>query len=299
MSNSPLVSVIISTYQRPALLREAVASVLRQTVQNFECIVVDDAGRGRLELPDDPRITLIRRTWNGGPVAARNTGIRNARGRYLTFLDDDDLYTPDRLEIGLEGVAKAPVSVCWWRFADNEASKGADWSRSLEGDVYDRILDGPVPHSGATMVTRSQTPFFDERFRVKEDAEWWLRLAHHCEVVTVPKVGYLWRRHPGPRLTKGAVDKVRGHLMLLEVHADYFRTHRRPAVHRWKRVAALARGLGDYRLEREALWRALRFDRSVKTLLQLARSVQTSAVRRGMDITTDGAPSDIRVAGER
>src|SRR3954464_14214558 len=100
-TSMPTFSVIIPTYGRPKFLSEAVASVLAQTCADFECIVVDDAGPELATLPNDARIRVIRRDENGGPPAARNTGIDAARGTYVAFLDDDDVWLPTRLSDAL------------------------------------------------------------------------------------------------------------------------------------------------------------------------------------------------------
>ena len=90
----PDVSVIIPTYDRSEFLRTAIASVLAQTLQDFEIIVVDDASAddtqevvGNL---DDGRIRYIRHEINKGVAATRNTGVLNSKGKYIAFLDDDD-----------------------------------------------------------------------------------------------------------------------------------------------------------------------------------------------------------------
>ena len=98
----PQFSVIIPTYNREQLSTEAIRSVLDQTMQDFEIVVVNDGGDVPI-VPDDPRIRILTKP-NGGPASARNHGIRAAQGRYITFLDDDDLYTPDRLALGLKGM---------------------------------------------------------------------------------------------------------------------------------------------------------------------------------------------------
>jgi glycosyltransferase involved in cell wall biosynthesis len=110
----PEFSIIVPTFGRPAFLAEAVASVLAQTLADFECIVVDDATPGGLTASvSDPRVRTIRRDSNGGPAAARNTGIEEARGRYLAFLDDDDVWQPGRLEAARRAHERAPLVCCW------------------------------------------------------------------------------------------------------------------------------------------------------------------------------------------
>ena len=94
----PLVSVIVPTFQRPEFLQAALGSVLRQTVKDFEVLVVDDGSAMDLaplvNALDDGRIRYLRHESNRGEAAARNTGIRGARGDYLAFLDDDDEWFP-------------------------------------------------------------------------------------------------------------------------------------------------------------------------------------------------------------
>ncbi len=122
--DAPLFSVVIPTYGRPRFLAQAVASVLAQTVDNVECVVVDDGSRVPLIPPDNPRVRLIRRDVNGGPAAARNTGVAHARGRYLAFLDDDDCFTPERLAVALEGLQRASIALCWSRNFDEPPGPG-------------------------------------------------------------------------------------------------------------------------------------------------------------------------------
>ena len=92
---SPRVSVIIPVYNRPALLVRALRSVSNQTLRDLEILVVDDGstvdvGRSLSEI-NDPRIRLLRHQNRRGVSAARNTGIQKARGRYVSFLDSDEL----------------------------------------------------------------------------------------------------------------------------------------------------------------------------------------------------------------
>ena len=96
------VSVIIPVFNREALIGRAIRSVLAQTFSDFELIIVDDASTDRTELEvkafTDSRIRYVRRTVNGGNAAARNTGVKNARGRLIAWLDSDDEYAPEFLE---------------------------------------------------------------------------------------------------------------------------------------------------------------------------------------------------------
>ena len=103
--NRPLVSVVIPTFNRKELLEKSIESVLAQTLNDFELFIVDDASTdGTAEWlmkngNSDKRIHVIRLPVNRGCNAARNVAVSRARGRYLAFLDDDDLFLPEQLEL--------------------------------------------------------------------------------------------------------------------------------------------------------------------------------------------------------
>jgi glycosyltransferase involved in cell wall biosynthesis len=106
MKTNPLVSVIIPTYNRADLVRRAIGSVLAQSYANFEVIVIDNASSDKTaEVVDsivDARLKFIRHDVNKGPAASRNTGLRNSRGDYITFLDSDDEWLPQKLACQLD-----------------------------------------------------------------------------------------------------------------------------------------------------------------------------------------------------
>lgn len=109
--SSPLLSIIIPTYNRPHLLPRAVESALAQTIEDFEVIVVDDASPEAVNLPEHPRLKVIRQPENRGGSAARNVGAKAARGQWITYLDDDDLLLPHMAEVSLEALAKGHPSL--------------------------------------------------------------------------------------------------------------------------------------------------------------------------------------------
>src|SRR5258708_1168754 len=108
----PLFSVIVPTMGRPEALERAIASILVQTIDDFEIVVVNDGGAELHERSKDPRIRVVQRGGSSGPAAARNRGIDAAVGRYVTFLDDDDRLLPERLALAHEGLAASPIAIC-------------------------------------------------------------------------------------------------------------------------------------------------------------------------------------------
>ena len=278
MSAAPLFSVIVPTYGRPEYLGEAVASVLAQSVEDLEVIVVDDGSpEPAVASWEDARVRIVRRETNGGPAAARNTGLEAARGTYLTFCDDDDLFSANRLALAVEGFARAPVAICFNRYLDAGAGRPA----ALEGDVRDTVLDDMAPHLGRTALRRELAPRFDERFDAAEDIEWWLRLAlaDGVAVTTVPRIGYLVRRHEGVRTRTGLASRIRSRELLLDVHADYFASHPRARAFAWKRIGLMAGAYGDRAVARRAFARSLAARPEPKTFGHLASACRPSTHR--------------------
>src|SRR3954470_12436111 len=170
-ASSPSFSVVVPTYDRPELLSAALESVRTQTIDDFECIVVDDCSPTPPVVPDDPRFRVVRTARNSGPSAAVNLGLREATGTYVIRLDDDDVFAEDRLDLARRGLARAPIAVCWAFTIGTDDVSG----RQLDGNVRDVILDAITPHMGTVAMRRDLYPFLDEDFLGAEDVEWWLR----------------------------------------------------------------------------------------------------------------------------
>jgi len=115
MQDKPLVSVIIPAYNRAKTLQRAIESVLAQSYQNFEIIIVDDASTDlTAETIKDfltPKTRYFKHKNNKGPGAARNTGIKKSKGKFIAFLDSDDQWLPEKLEKQIEIFKKAPKKI--------------------------------------------------------------------------------------------------------------------------------------------------------------------------------------------
>jgi glycosyltransferase involved in cell wall biosynthesis len=277
--DEPSFSVIIPTYGRPQWLAEAIDSVRAQTLQDYELIVVDDASPDAVHVEPDPRIRLIRRDANGGAAAARNTGVEAARGRYLTFLDDDDVYTPERLALGAEGMVRGPLAVCWLGIPLGSEDSPTSWrqlraneDRILDGRVDEVILEGLPPHLGQVTIARSAFLPFEPRFLTAEDIEWWIRASLSLPVATIPKVGYRKRKHDASRLNFRHQVRMDSNLLVLTEHAGYFAERPKAAARRWRSQAIFAGRLGDRKAQRDALRRSFALDRRASTLRALAKT---------------------------
>jgi O-antigen biosynthesis protein len=270
---APTFSVIIPTYGRSALLAEAIESVLAQSFTDFECIVVDDASPEPARLPHDSRLRLIVRDQNGGPPAARNSGIAAATGEFVAFLDDDDLWGPERLATAAEAHARAPVAICWQSTLGVANPKP---SRTLEGDVRDTVLDGIIPHLGVTSIERRVAPSFDERYEASDDVEWWWRVAQELRVATAPYIGLLYRVHSGPRTRTGQQKRIDNARMFMSERSDWFDTHPRAKAFRLKRMGLSALQVNDRRLALRCFAASLRLVPEPRTAWHALRALSPS-----------------------
>jgi glycosyltransferase involved in cell wall biosynthesis len=209
-----LVSVVIPFFNRTALLTRALKSVIDQTHENLEIIVVDDGSTEdaskNLSTIQDERIRLLRHDRNRGVSAARNTGIKAARGEYISFLDSDDEWLPAKTEKQLAQLRKTGdkglVSYCLSEvFSDVEGKVTNLHDFSQEGDLLHHALRSSVRMSAGSglcilmneiMMTKEQmlsVGGFNESYRMHEDWEFLIRLAKWYRFICMKE--FLVRNH--------------------------------------------------------------------------------------------------------
>jgi len=247
MTGEPLVSVIIPTYNCAAYLDESIRSVLAQTYVTYEIIVVDDGSTDNTRTVLAPfwdRIHYVHQE-NRELSAARNTGIREARGDLIAFLDADDVWLPTKLELQVQTLQGQPAA--GWAFADfldfddsgvTGGSRFSTWPGVREWFDRHRVGDGGIAcgpmyvdllkanwiHASSVMVRRNVLAvvgLFDEACRVGEDYDLWLRIAQRYPVLCLGGVltGYRFRPQSmsGPTEARG-VFTHQGRLMVLKKH---------------------------------------------------------------------------------
>ena len=207
----PRVSVVIPTYNRVDVLPRAISSVLDQTMEDFELIVVDDGStddtQSYIGSIDDSRIRSIAHGTNQGANAARNTGIDAANGSYVAFLDSDDEWKPTKLERQLElldersdewiaaycdaelhvGGATGRVEMIGARLLARTASaRRVEGGEELMGEI---LADNVQPGAGSTLVVRTEIARrvggFDESLNRFQDPEFVLRILEEGKVAYV------------------------------------------------------------------------------------------------------------------
>lgn len=162
MTNPPLVSVLVTCFNQAHLIADTLKSVACQTMQDFECIVVDDGSADESAAVvkaftlRDPRFRLITQT-NQGVAVARNTAFQNARGQLIQFLDGDDLLDPEKLEIQsrhLELNPELELVVCLHRFLDHHSGTVSRHQfQPIQRHPLQQLLDGW--HAGVSIPVHS------------------------------------------------------------------------------------------------------------------------------------------------
>jgi glycosyltransferase involved in cell wall biosynthesis len=216
---APLVSVIIPTYNRAGLVRQAVASVKAQTFRDFEIVVVDDGGTdGTYEvLSADRELRVLRHPGRRGVAAARNTGAAAARGEWLAFLDSDDLWLPDKLARQISWLEGAPeLLICqtdetWVRRGVRVNKPAAH--RKVAGRIFLPSLGRCMISPSAVMLHRrllEDHGAFDETLPAAEDYDLWLRLTWRYEVGLVDEPLVIKRGgHPDQLSAQWGIDRFR------------------------------------------------------------------------------------------
>lgn len=222
----PLVSVVIPTYNRGCLVTRAIANASSQSLRDIEILVVDDGSNDdthtRVAELSDTRIRYIRHDRNKGLPAARNTGIRSARGRYVAFLDDDDAWHPEKLakQIATIGDFDALLTAATsngrvLRYHDKPSVSLTDLRRGS----FD-----PSSLMAKTVVLRDV--LFDESLRHGEDWDAFIRIAQRYSIGWLPEPLLYYNDGPHARMTNEkrvlTGPELESRTIMLQKHRTFF-----------------------------------------------------------------------------
>ncbi|WP_421857946.1 glycosyltransferase family 2 protein [Oricola sp.] len=221
LTKTPVASIVVPAYNVAATIAETLHSLLEQTFQDFEIIVVDDGSSDRtpeiVESFKDDRLRMVYQK-NRGLAGAHNTGIYEARGEFVGFCDADDLWLPEKLERHIEHLRANPdvgISFAGSRMIDaNGKPLGINQSPKLRGiTVADIFKRNPIGNGSAAVMRRAALDdmayrpagetardwWFDENFRQSDDIEGWLRFAVTTDwkIEGIPGLLTLYRIHMG------------------------------------------------------------------------------------------------------
>ena len=215
----PLVSVIIPTYNRAHMLKRAIASLQNQTYSNWEALIVDDASKDDTDVvvqqmqQEDKRIHFFKLDKNGGACVARNVGINNAKGEYVTFLDSDDEYLAQKIELQVKCLQTSKVEnvgvVSCGRQDARDGKVYLTWIPKLKGNIVQNLLqkDKIGANTSFLMVTKKllleKEIYFDPQMPAGQDWDFLVRVCQHAGFDFVPQPLVIIHHHSGERVYTG------------------------------------------------------------------------------------------------
>ncbi|MFB2772958.1 glycosyltransferase [Pelatocladus sp. BLCC-F211] len=200
----PKISIVIPAYNSEKTIKYAIESVLKQTLNDFELIIINDGSTdSTLEVISqfkDPRIKVFSFENAGGNVS-RNRGLERATAEFVSFLDADDIWTSDKLESQLHALKENPqaaVAYSWTDYIDEQGKLLFSGTHiTANGNVYEQLIVSNFLENGSNpLISREalvQLDGFDEDLTAAQDWDMWLRLAQNFDFIAVPRVQILYR----------------------------------------------------------------------------------------------------------
>lgn len=204
----PLVSIIIPAYNCERYIGETLESVMRQTVHDFEIVIVDDGATDNQKkvidrfMEKDSRIKYIYQDHQG-VSSARNNGFRNSRGKFIAFLDADDVWLPENLEVKLEKFRKENIGLVHSdaRIINACSQEGDKILCGMEGELLDSLLlwsGTQIPGPSSILLKREvidTVGVFDENLSTAADKEFFFRVAARFRIGRVRQITWKYRLH--------------------------------------------------------------------------------------------------------
>jgi len=217
-----VVSVIVPVYNRAAMVAEAIDSALRAAPElEVEVVVVDDASTddtwAALEANRDARVRPLRLKRNGGQSAARNHALEVTRGRYVKFLDSDDLLLPGQLAEEVRALdAGADIAVSGW-ISESPGGATVSFEPPLFDSIVDDVLAGRAVPTSAALYRRRGDWRWDPSLRKLDDWDYFSQAALGASrIATLPGNTFVMRHHGGARATDaGLFANAREHHQIL------------------------------------------------------------------------------------
>lgn len=239
-----MISCIITTYKRePSVLSRAIKSIINQTYKDIEIIVINDAPEEK-QLCKEIRIMLekfnaniryIEHDKNKGACAARNTGISVANGEYIAFLDDDDEWTENKLELQLKKITEedAAMVYCDHLYIDasgNEVYKKSFTEYLVGNNDFERLLCFNFIGSTSFPLIKASVlksvGGFNEELKSSQDHEVWLKIAQNHKIAYVDKalVKYYYSNEA---ITRSVKNREQGYTYLLSEFAELYANNKK------------------------------------------------------------------------
>jgi glycosyltransferase involved in cell wall biosynthesis len=226
------VSVIIPTLNRTPLLKRALESVMSQTYKNLEILVIDDSpdkeinkkNSNMIKELNDNRIKFILNENKHGGAGARNHGISLAIGELIAFLDDDDIWKEEKIELQTKKIIRDPslgIVYCDYELYDNDENKIADIQNRTKGKIYLKLLKSFCVSETSTALIKKEVfkkiGSFDENLRANHEYDLYIRISELYEFDYVDKI-LVKKYHYNERISSDFTRKVKGLKLFYKKH---------------------------------------------------------------------------------
>lgn len=248
-----MISCIISTYNRPiSILKRALDSILSQTIKDIEVIIVNDAPeniklsneiRDFLNDYKDIKLKYIEHERNMGACAARNTGIKNAEGEFLAFLDDDDEWMENKLEVMVKYFNDPSIGLVYCNHKRINEINGENRiikPEIHEEDAFRTLLVKNFIGSTSFPLLRSSVVknvgMFDEKLKSSQDVDLWIRIAEHSNIKYVDEclnIYYVSEKS----ITSNMKNKIEGYEYQLKKYANIYQEDKQLLNHKLNVIA--------------------------------------------------------------
>lgn len=264
----PKVSVIIPTHNRAKILHLAVKSVLHQTFQDFEIIIVDDASQDNTEEVirgfRDNRIKYFRREMSGGDAVARNLGIVNSEGEYIAFLDDDDEWFPKKLQrqVTLIESSQPVVGGVYTGRVNIDGTNGKILSIRLgdkKGNLFNELLGGFRFSTSSVMVRKEcfhQIGLFDENIPYNSDFDMWVRISKNFQFECIEEPLTKYYIH-ATKLSTNFDLVIKGQKMVVEKYKHWYKLNPKSYSRKYLEIGILSCLNGHSRMGRKAFLKSI------------------------------------------
>lgn len=262
-----MVSAIVTTYKRePEMLMQSVESILKQTYDKMEIIVVDDNGMGSDYQKKNeemfrkyPQIRYIPNAVNSGAQYSRNQGILESKGDYVAFLDDDDLWAETKIEKQLKLFNSPDIAMVFcdaYLFYDDDLNDLHPYQKigkyGVPIDFCELLQMDYIGSTSKALIKKSclaKTGMFDLDMPARQDYEMWLRISKHYHCIGVGEPLLYYRCHRGERISTNYDKCKKGYMLLLKkYHADYNKHPKAKAMvyHRIAKTAFRVKKYGSF-----------------------------------------------------
>lgn len=233
----PLVTAIITTYKRDVeILERALKSIENQTYENMEIIIVNDYPnycennkkiKEMLKKYNNVKYIIVEK--NGGACKARNIGINNSKGEYIGFLDDDDEWLPNKIEVLIKGFKNNKnIAICYGNsiiYNEDTNKENILYNKIMpSGKIYEQLLCSNFIGSCSYPIIKREAlervNGFNEEMPSLQDWELYLRIAKEYEVLYIDEVVTKYHKYDGERISKNGKKRVAGHEKLFSIFKE-------------------------------------------------------------------------------